>query len=60
MNGRMTKKKKEKKHVHFIKISYKEFIQNPLKNKSKNEDILMSPYKLVVVFIEIKISRMRS
>lgn len=29
MNGRMTKKKKEKKHVHFIKISYKEFIQNP-------------------------------
>lgn len=30
------------------------------KNKSKNEDILMSPYKLVVVFIEIKISRMRS
>lgn len=29
MNGRMTKKKKEKKNVHFIKISYKEFIQNP-------------------------------
>lgn len=30
MNGRMTKKKKEKKkHVHFIKISYKEYIQNP-------------------------------
>lgn len=58
----MTKKKEEKKnHIYYIKISHKEFIQKPKKNnKSKNENILMSPCKLVVVFIEIKISRMRS
>lgn len=55
-------KKEEKNHIYYIKISHKEFIQKPKKkkNKSKNEDILMSPCKLVVVFIEIKISRMRS
>lgn len=57
----MTKKRRKKKHIYYIKISHKEFIQKPKKNnKSKNENILMSPCKLVVVFIEIKISRMRS
>lgn len=45
-------KKEEKQHVYYIKISHKEFIQKPKKknNKSKKEDILMSPCKLVFVF----------
>lgn len=49
-------KKEEKQHVYYIKISHKESIQKPKKknNKSKKEDILMSPCKLVFVFFFFK------